>query len=87
MIYQRNVAMEYTELDESCVVVFDSETHYTHMLDNESSDIIRLLKEPHKLETIVLKISEIYEASTETLKTDIEEFINELIEKRVVLVV
>ena len=85
MTYQRNSNMDYTQLDEVSIVVFDPESGTTHLFDDSSTEIVSMLEEPHEIETLITKLSELYDASTETIKTDTQEFINHLITLNVVL--
>jgi signal peptidase I len=85
MVYQKNKDMEYILVDETSLTVFDSDTGDAHFFDETGIDILNLLDEPRDLESLLVKLCEIYDTSPEEIKADVEQFLNETVEKKVVL--
>ena len=85
MIYKKNDAMDYILSDETSLAVFDPESGDTHFFDETGIDILNCLADPCDLSTLLARLCEIYEASSEDIREDVEEFLAEVIAKKVVL--
>ncbi|MBQ9121532.1 MAG: HPr-rel-A system PqqD family peptide chaperone [Clostridia bacterium] len=85
MIYKKNEAMDYIFSDETSLAVFDPESGDTHFFDETAIDILNCLNDPCDLPTLLARLCEIYEATPEDIKADVEEFLAEVVAKRVVL--
>lgn len=85
MTYQKNKDMDYISADDTSLAVFDAESGDTHFFDETSVDILNCLETPITLEQLLDKLCEIYDASPEDIRADVEEFIAECISKRVII--
>lgn len=85
MIYRKNEEMQYIQADESSLAVFDPESGDTHFFDEVGIQILNSLSEPCELDGLLEKLCEIYDAAPEDIRTDVEEFLRETVEKKVVL--
>ena len=77
--------LEYIQADESSLAVFDPESGDTHFFDEVGIQILNNLSEPCELDGLLEKLCEIYDAAPEDIRTDVEEFLRETVEKKVVL--
>ena len=84
MIYKKNESMDYIQTDETALAVFDPETGDTHFFDETGIDILNILSEPCDLDMLLSKLCELYNATEEDIKSDVKEFLNVTVEKKVV---
>lgn len=83
--YQKNKDMDYISVDETSLAVFDAESGDTHFFDETGVDILNCLEMPITMEDLLVKLCEIYDASPEDIRADVEDFIAECIVKKVVI--
>ena len=86
MIYRKNTDMDYIPTDETSLAVFDPESGDTHFFNETALDILNCLCEPCDLETLLDRLCDIYEATPDMIRADVEDFLAGGIEKKVVLV-
>ncbi len=86
MTFCKNTAMDYIITDETTVAVFDPDTGDTHFLDETATDIINALDDPCDLETLLVRLCEIYDATPDMIRSDVEEFLADMVEKKVIAV-
>lgn len=84
MKYKKNESMDYIPSDETSLAVFDPETGDTHFFDETGIDILTILDEPCDLETLLEKLCEIYDATPDGIRSDVEEFLAKCIATKVV---
>lgn len=85
MIYKKNNAMDYILSDETSLAVFDPDSGDTHFFDETGIDILNCMDEPCDLPTLLARLCEIYEAAPEDIQGDVEEFLAEVVAKKVVI--
>jgi PqqD family protein of HPr-rel-A system len=85
MVYQKNKDMDYIPVDETSLTVFDPDTGDAHMFDETGISILDFLDEPRDLDSLLKKLCEEYNASPEDIKSDVEGFLKQAVEKKVVL--
>lgn len=85
MIYKKNDIMDYIQSDESTLAVFDPDSGNTHFLDETGIDILQCLNEPCDLDALLLKLCELYDTKPSEIKNDVIEFLDDLVEKKVIL--
>lgn len=85
MIYTKNNNMDYIPTDDTTVAIFDPESGDTLFLDETATDILNALDDPCELETLLVRLCEIYDASPDDIRCDVEEFLADLIEKKVIV--
>lgn len=86
MTYQKNKAMDYISADEVSMAVFDPESGDTHFYNETGVDILNCLDRPVTLDELLSKLCEIYDASPEDIRADVEEFIADSVSKNVIIV-
>lgn len=84
MIYAKNKNMDYIPTDDTTTAIFDPDSGDTLFLDETATDILNALEEPCDLETLLARLCQIYDASPEDIRADVEEFLAGLIEKKVI---
>lgn len=87
MLYQKNTQMDFIPADETSLAVFDPESGTTYFFDETGIDILNILDTPCNLDTLLEKLCQIYEASRDEIQNDVEEFLAETVQKKVVLLV
>lgn len=84
--YRKNEMMDYIPTDETSLAIFDPESGDTHFLDEVGIDILNCLDESCDLSAVLDKLCEMYDATPEDIIGDVEEFLVEMVQKKVVLV-
>lgn len=85
MKYIRNSAMEYLEIDDENLVVYDNESGDSHYIDATGKVILEILESEVTEEELIGQLCEIYSATAEEITEDVRGFLGELIEKKVVV--
>lgn len=85
MKYIKNNSMEFLEIDDENVVVYDPESGDTHYISETGKAILSLLDEEIEFDELVSKLCEAYSAERDEIESDVREFLDELVEKKVVL--
>ena len=86
MIYTKNKDMDYIPTDDTTVAIFDPDSGDTLFLDETATDILNALEDPCDLETLLVRLCEIYYALPDDIRGDVKEFLADLIEKKVIVV-
>ncbi|MBQ9162094.1 MAG: HPr-rel-A system PqqD family peptide chaperone [Clostridia bacterium] len=86
MTYQKSKAMDYISPDETSLAVFDPESGDTHFYNETGVDILGCMDEPVTLDELLDKLCEIYDATPEDIRADVEDFLADCIAKNVVIV-
>lgn len=84
MKIKKNTEMEFLQVDEGNLVVFDPSTGNSHFIDETGVEIIRLIENETEVDMIIDTLAKTYGTSTAEISEDIHDFINTLIEKQVV---
>ena len=84
MNYQKNKDMDYISADETSLAVFDAESGDTHFFDETAIDILNCLDEPCDLPTLLNRLCEIYDATLDDIREDVQTFLVECVSKKVV---
>lgn len=84
MVYQKNDGLDYIQTDETSLAVYDPESGDTHFFDETGIDILNCLEEPCDVDGLLDKLCQIYDAKPEDIREDVEEFLQETVNKRVV---
>ena len=84
-MYIKNEKMDYIETDESSAAVFDPESGDTHFLDEAGIAIMQILEQPHDFNALVEKVCEIYDGARDEIAGDVREFLNDVVQKGIVV--
>ena len=87
MKYKKNESMDYIPSDETSLAVFDPETGDTHFFDETSIDILNAIDDPCDMETLLARLCEIYDATPDDIRADVEEFLTDCVAKKVIEIV
>lgn len=85
MKYIKNNSMEFLEIDDENIVVYDPDSGDTHYISETGKAILSLLDEEIEFDELVSKLCEDYSAERDEIESDVREFLDELIGKKVVL--
>ena len=85
MNYKKNTDMDYIPADETSLAIFDPESGDTHFLDETAIDIINCLDDPCDIDTLLDRLCEISEATPDDIRQDVEEFLAQMIAKKVII--
>jgi len=83
--YIKNNAMEYLELDEAETVIYDVEKGNIHYVDEISIIILQQLEKAMSFEELISALLEIFEGDENEIRSDTAEFIEALVEKKILL--
>lgn len=87
MKYKKNENMEYIQADETSLAVFDAESGNTHFFNETAIDILNCISDPCDLEELLNRLCKIYAATPEEIRGDVEKFLAETVESKVVEVI
>ena len=85
MLYQKNTQMDFISADETSLAVFDPDSSNTYFFDETGIDILNALEEPCTLDSLLHKLCEIYDTSPTEIRDDVEEFLADTVQKKVVI--
>lgn len=77
--------MEYIDVDEETMVVFDPQTEDMHYMDEIGKFILSLLDKPIEFNSLILQIKDCFEGDSAEIEADVKNFLAELCEKKVVI--
>lgn len=86
VIYQKSNEVEYIQTDENSLAVFNPTTGDTHFFDETGLDILNILEEPSDMDMILTQLCEIYNATPDEIREDVEVFLSEAVDKKVVII-
>ena len=87
MKYKKNETMDYIPADETSLAVFDPESGDTHFFDETAIDILNSLDDPCDLDILLNRLCEIYDATPDDIREDVQAFLVECISKKVIEVI
>lgn len=85
MKYIRNQAMEFLDIDDENLAVYDNESGDTHYIDATGKAILDILKVETAEEDLICQLCELYSATAEEITDDVQKFLKKLILKKVVI--
>lgn len=83
-MYKKNTKMDFIPADDTSLAVFDPDTGTTYFFDETGIDILNTLDEPCNIEELLERLCHIYDASPEEIRPDVEEFLADTVQKKVV---
>ena len=85
MTVMKNKEMEYIQVDEKSLVIYDPDSGDTHFIDEVGQSILNLMEEEVTVDALVETLSQMYISEGDETRHDVEAFLRELIEKKVVV--
>lgn len=85
MTVMKNKEMEYIQVDEKSLVIYDPDSGDTHFIDEVGQSILNLMEEEISVDALVETLSQMYVSEGDEIRRDVEAFLKELIEKKVVV--
>ena len=87
MNYKKTDKMDFILSDETSLAVFDPESNNTYFFDETGIDILNCLDIPCNIEMLLDMLCNIYSASPEDIRADVEEFLADTVTKGIVEIV
>ena len=85
MKYIRNSNMEFLEIDDDNLAVYDNESGDTHYIDATGKSILEILEHETSEDNLICKLCAVYDVTADEIAGDVHEFLNELVSKKVVI--
>ena len=85
MTVKKNKEMEYIQVDEKSLVIYDPDSGDTHFIDEIGQSILNLIEEEITVDALVETLSQMYVSEGDEIRHDVEVFLRELIEKKVII--
>ena len=85
MTVKKNKEMEYIQVDEKSLVIYDPDSGDTHFIDETGQSILNLIEEEITDDALVQTLSQMYVSEGDEIRHDVEAFLKELIEKKVII--
>lgn len=85
VLYIKNPNMEFIEIDDDNLAVYDNEGGNIHYIDNIGKTILSLLDTPNSEMEIVKNLSDLFDIPVENINGDIKDFLDKMIDLRVVV--
>lgn len=85
MRYIKNNSMEFLDIDDENIVVYDPDSGDTHYISETGKAILSLLDKEIEFDELVSKLCEAYSSERDEIESDVREFLDELVGKKVVL--
>ena len=85
MTVKKNKEMEYIQVDEKSLVIYDPDSGDTHFIDEIGQSILNLLDEETTVDALVETLSQMYVSEGDEIRRDVEAFLRDLIEKKVII--
>lgn len=85
MTYIRNHDMEFLEIDENSLVVYDENCGDTHYVNDTGKTIVELLENATTKDDLIKQLCNIYEATADDISDSVDQFLEELLSKKVVV--
>ena len=85
MNYTCNFSMEFLEIDDGHLAVYDNESGDTHYIEGTGKVILELLKEAMTEEALIQRLCDMYEGDEAEIAGDIREFLAQFAEKKLVV--
>ena len=85
MKYIKNDAMEFLEIDDENMAIYDPDSGNTHYIDAIGKMILSLLDEEIEEAELINQLCDIYDAAREIITADVHGFLENLVDKKVVL--
>ena len=87
MNYKKTDKMDFILSDETSLAVFDPESNNTYFFDETGIDILNCLDIPCNIEMLLDMLCNIYSASPEDIRANVEEFLADTVTKGIVEIV
>lgn len=77
--------MDFLDIDDKNIVVYDPDSGDTHYISETGKVILLLLEAETEFDELVVELCASYCAERAEIESDVREFLDELVEKKVVL--
>lgn len=84
-MFRKNEQMDFISTDQTSLAVFDPDSGNIYFFDETGVDILNALCEPCEIDVLLNRLCQIYDATPNEIRNDVEEFLADAIQKKVVL--
>ena len=81
----KNDSFDFMDVDPGNLVIFDPDVGDTHFIEEIGIDILNQIDGETDIDDLINSLSTIYDVDIEVIKKDVYDFINELIDKKVII--
>ncbi|OGO93611.1 MAG: hypothetical protein A2Y17_00695 [Clostridiales bacterium GWF2_38_85] len=85
MLIMKNDSFDFMDVDPGNLVIFDPDVGDTHFIEEIGIDILNQIDGETDIDDLINSLSTIYDVDIEVIKKDVYDFINELIDKKVII--
>jgi hypothetical protein len=85
MIPKKQADFEYLDVDDDTLVVFDPDSGDTYYINAAGISVMGLVDGVSTIDDIAAVLADNFDTASETIKVDISELLNDLSEKKVVV--
>lgn len=85
MTFIRNKEMEFLEIDENSLAVYDDRSGDTHYINETGKTIVEILENETTREELISQLCDMYSAPVDEISEGVDVFLDELIDKKVVV--
>ncbi|OGI07959.1 MAG: hypothetical protein A2Y40_06505 [Candidatus Margulisbacteria bacterium GWF2_35_9] len=81
----KNNKFDFIEIDNDNYAIFDPDTGNTHIIEASGADILKQIDGINEKEDIIKNLKQLYDITSNEISDDVTDFINSLIEKKIVI--
>lgn len=85
MTYTKNPIMEYLQVDEENIIIYNTETRDTHYIGGSGKEILDLIGDGIELTALLNQLCKLYDESESEIDLQARAFLDELTEKGVLV--
>ncbi len=85
MKYLKNKSMEFLDIDDENMVVYDSNSGDMHYISETGKSILSILDTETDFDELIINLCGMYSADKSDIESDVREFLDDLVIKKVVL--
>lgn len=86
MKYTKNTTIEFLDIDDENMVAYDPDSGDTHYISETGKTILSLLDGEIEFDKLIAEVCRIYSTEECEIVSDVREFLSELVDKKVVIV-
>lgn len=81
----KNNKFDFIEIDNDNYAIFDPDTGNTHIIETSGADILKQIDGKNEKADIINNLKQLYDVTSSEITDDVNNFINSLIEKKIVI--
>ncbi len=85
MKYTKNTTMEFLDIDDENIVIYDPDSGDTHYISDTGKSILSLIDGEAEADDLIAELCKIYSAEKSEIEADVREFLGELADKKIIV--